>query len=96
MIDRRYFLKVCVGTVAAIGALAIPTLPQDAVAQIKPEPQHPKDVVCKDFSPQITIQDYSPGETIKYQDLRMDGNCSMCQYEHACIGNGTKFMKGQN
>lgn len=91
MIDRRSFIKVCVGTLAAIGVVAIPTLPQDAVAQIKPEPKHPKDVVCRDFQPQITIQDYRPGEPMVFQDLRMDGDCEMCQFENRCLCSGVKF-----
>ena len=42
---------------------------------------------------QITIQEYKVGETIKYQDLRMDSDCDMCMHENHCMTDGKKFRK---
>ncbi len=97
--NRRSFLKTVTGAVVGVVAAAVipyrPSFPEvEAQSAIKPKPKHPKDVLCcRDFSPAITIQEYSPGDTVSYQSLAVDPECSACAHESYCTGNGKKFVK---
>ncbi len=94
---RRNFFKVLAGTVGAVALTAIvpfkPSFPEvEAQSAIKPKGKHPKDVLCQDFNPQVTIQDYKPGETIKYIDLaKIEHKCNNCMFEDRCTCTGERF-----
>lgn len=99
-LDRRKFLK-CIGAGMAMAFVPlIPKIPKIPIEDKKipeiPEPEplrQVKTVDCPDFSPQVTIQDYSPGQTITYQDLRVDGDCEECMYENMCLTSGRRYEK---
>ncbi len=94
-LKRRDFIRGCAGTLAGIGiAMVIPFQPEIPGLFANKKEKHPKDVLtCEDFSPQITIQDYVPGAPIKWQELKMDGDCSMCKFEKNCTCCGQKFIE---
>ncbi len=101
---RRNFFKVVTG---GLGFLAVSAfIPVNAVLTRRyPKKKHPKDMICgkqngimqenpcKDFSPQVTIDDYNPGAPVKFQDLRVDPECVKCMYESNCTCGGHKFVK---
>jgi hypothetical protein len=85
-----------------LAAAAIPFVPSPPKAVAKPEPERiidislptkPDKAVCRDFAPQVTIQEYKVGGTINYQDLRFDDECEMCMYEDRCMCSGKAFEK---
>lgn len=94
MQNRRNFLKTMFASVAAVGiAAVIPPRSSFPETVVKKQEKHPKDVLaCRSFSPQITIRDYSLGETVKWQDLRVANSCQMCCFEKNCTCNGRKFI----
>ncbi len=89
---RRKFFQVIAGGLGYIAlAAVIPYRPAFPEPVVKEKEKHPKDVICKDFQPQITIQEYKPGEPVKYQDLRVNPECSMCMFEDRCSCRGAQF-----
>ena len=93
-IERRGFLKACAGILAGVAIAPVipfsPALPE----VVNKKEKHTKDVLtCKNFSPQITIQDYNPGAPVKWQHLSMNGDCQMCMYEDKCTCGGKKFIE---
>ncbi len=98
--NRRNFIKTVTGAIVGVVAAAVipyrPSFPEvEAQTAIKPKPKHPKDVLCqcKDFTKQVTIQEYSPGDTVRYQDLRGEPDCRVCMHQSYCTGSGKKFVK---
>jgi hypothetical protein len=96
-LDRRKFIK---GIGAALAMAVVPILPKipeipvdDTEVPIGKQNGIMQEYPCKDYNCQVTIQDYSPGETIKYQDLSGDGCCDTCMYENRCLQSGTKYER---
>ncbi len=46
---------------------------------------------CVDYCPNVTIQEYVPGETIKFQDLGANPSCDKCLYFAKCTCKGKHF-----
>lgn len=108
-LSRRGFLgKALKGLVVAAIAPILPTVTKSITANpVPPVPNIDNDALigrviksrkyefsCKDFSPQITIYDYKPGQTIPYEDFSdVKPSCTGCQYAHACTATGKKFVK---
>lgn len=99
---RRNFFKVLAGGLGYLALSAIiPHRPTFAQMAIKPKGKHPPDVLCgsqdvitcEDFAPQITIQDYVPGEEFPVQALdKVKRECKFCMYKGNCAQDGVKFV----
>lgn len=103
-IERRSFLK---GIGAALAMAVIPVLPkipeipvEETVVPEIPETEvvhvstEPGTFRCTDYAPTVTIQEYTPGMTLKYEDLNeKDPICENCMYESYCMQSGRMFEK---
>jgi hypothetical protein len=103
-ISRRSFLGKSLKTMA-VAALAPVIVPLIKTKSITANPVPPvqdkgevikvrkwKGIECNDYSPQITIQDYRPGETIEYQGLGRYPSCKSCMYNAKCTCNSKEFQ----
>lgn len=93
--DRRKFIKGMFAGVAMAFIPALPKIPEIPVEEAIPEVPEPvaKQFTCRDYAFRPTIQDYKPGESLKYQDLSEDPCCDNCLYEPRCLLSGQKFER---
>lgn len=106
-ISRRGFLgkslkalAVAVVAPVIVPLIKTPTLTANPVPITEPSVDvveiTKSDVVldCRDYSPQITIQDYVPGQKLVYEDLWADPySCAKCMYFDHCTATGGKYEK---
>jgi hypothetical protein len=94
-LDRRKFIK---GIGACLAMAIVPILPKIPEIPVDDTKEYEtgghlkyQNFQCKDYNCQVTIQEYTPGEPLKYQDLTGDGNCDTCMYENRCLQSGIKY-----